>query len=322
MEDSIKNFSEQLSYAPTIENSDNLDKKNKFILAGMGGSHLMTGLLKMMRPGIELYVHRDYGLPPYEDSFLKESLLIASSYSGNTEEIIDFLEEGYSKGYSMAVISTGGKLIDFAKENNLPYIQMPDVGIQPRTALGYSSIALAKMIGREDIVEEIKSLNENIDSIYDKEEAENIAKLLNGRIPIIYSSLQNMEIAYNWKIKMNETGKVPAFYNVFPELNHNEMQGFQVGELSESFKNIFHVFLLVDNTDHKRVQKRMEILQKLYEEQGIPVTAIALNGNSKPDKFFKALFFADWIAIYIAKNNSQDPEKVPFIEDFKKKISD
>jgi len=322
MEDSIKNFSEQLSYVPTIENSNKLDKKNKFILAGMGGSHLMTGLLKMMRPGIDLYVHRDYGLPPYDDAFLKDSLLIASSYSGNTEEIVDFLEEGYSKGYSMAVISTGGKLIDFAKENNLPYILMPDVGIQPRTALGYSSIALAYIIDLKDIVEEIKSLEGIINTTSDKEEAENIAKLLKGRIPVIYSSLQNREIAYNWKIKMNETGKIPAFYNVFPELNHNEMQGFQLDDSEESFKSLFHVFILLDKSDYERVQKRMSVLQGLYEEQGIPVTAITLSGASSAEKFFKALFIADWIAINIAKNNGQDPEKVPFIEDFKKKLID
>jgi len=322
MEESIKEFSKQLAYNPVIENKDNFVKKDKFILCGMGGSHLAAGLIKMMRPGIELYVHRDYGLPPYDEDFLKNSLLIASSYSGNTEEVLDFLEEGYSKGYDMAVISTGGKLIDFAKENNIPYVKMPDDGIQPRTALGYSSIALSFVMDKQDCLDEIKSLEDLIDSSKDENEGKNIAESLSGRIPVIYSSLQNREIAYNWKIKMNETGKVPAFYNVIPELNHNEMQGFQIDKMDDSFKELFHVFLLKDKSDHVRNIKRMDVIQRLYEEQGIPVTEITLNGETVSDKFFKALFLADWIAIGIAKNKGIDPEKVPFIEDFKNRMLD
>ena len=115
MEEAILNFHKQFNFKPEIINKEKIDSPKNFILSGMGGSHLASGLLKTFKPGINLYVHKNYGLPPFEDDFLKDSLLIASSYSGNTEETIDFLEEGYSRGYHMAVITTGGKLLDFAK---------------------------------------------------------------------------------------------------------------------------------------------------------------------------------------------------------------
>lgn len=141
--DAIKNFNKQFEYEPVIENKSKLGKKDKFIVAGMGGSHLAAGLLKIWRPDLDLTIHKDYGLPDVSDS-----LVILSSYSGNTEEIINTLEKGIENNLSMAIISTGGNLIELAKKHSLPYIQIPITGIQPRSALGYSIKALFKIMGR------------------------------------------------------------------------------------------------------------------------------------------------------------------------------
>lgn len=312
MEEAIKTFNEQFSYEPQIQNEDNFKKDHKhIILCGMGGSHLCAGIVKAYKPGIDIYVHRSYDLPPYNEEFLKNSLLIASSYSGNTEETVSFLDEGVARGLQVAVIATGGVLIEKAKEFNLPYIQLPNTGIQPRSALGYSTIALAKLSLDEDMLSDLKSLD--IDTKEYREEGNELAEGLKGKIPVIYSSVNNLSIAYNWKIKMNETGKVSAFYNIFPELNHNEMTGFDNKELSSDFKFIF----LKDRDDHARIQKRMDIAEKIFEENGHEVIKLELQGKNVFDKIFRSLILADWTALYLAEIYGVDPEKVPTIEKFK-----
>ena len=143
MQDSILKFNEQFNYQPEITGDLDLTNIKHFIVGGMGGSHLSAGLLQMLLPEKEIFIHRDYALPRYAPEFLKESLFIASSYSGNTEETLDFADEAYSRGFKVCAITTGGKLLDFAKENQIPYILMPKTGIQPRTALGFSVLAMS-----------------------------------------------------------------------------------------------------------------------------------------------------------------------------------
>jgi len=323
MEEAVKDFASQFRYEPVVQNGSNLEGKFKHIIvAGMGGSHLATGILKSRLPGVELYVHRSYDLPPYEESFLKDSLLIASSYSGNTEEVISFLDEGIARGYQMAVIATGGVLIDKAKEFNIPYIQMQDVGIQPRSALGYSTIALATFLGNKEILAELKELAESLDPMEFEQEGKSIAENLEGKVPVIYTSLNNLPVAYNWKIKFNETAKIPAFYNVFPELNHNEMAGFDITETTKDLTAHFRFVLLKDREDHKRIQRRMEVVEKLLEERGYEVLTLELEGANVLEKIFKSLLIADWAALYTSTIYGTEPEQVPMIEEFKKLIKE
>jgi glucose/mannose-6-phosphate isomerase len=322
MEEAILNFHKQFGYEPTIINNEKLKKHKHYIVCGMGGSHLSTGLLKIYKPGIELYVHRDYGLPPFDEEFLKDSLLIASSYSGNTEEVVSFLEEGYSKGYNMAVISTGGRLIEFAEYNKLPFIKMPDDGIQPRSALGYSLISMASMVADGLCCDDLRDLQEKLDPSSIREAGEELAKTLKGKIPVIYSSARNLSLAYNWKIKFNETGKIPAFYNLFSELNHNEIAGFDIVPKTEELSSKFHFIFLHDQKDHPKIQKRMDITEEIYEEKGLPVTKLTLSEENVFVKIFNSLILADWAAVSIANNNGAEAEAVPIIENFKKRLID
>lgn len=321
MEEAIKNFAKQFEFEPEIKNAENLKKDFKqIVVAGMGGSHLSTGLLKIWKPGIDLYVHRSYELPPFSDEFLKESLLIASSYSGNTEEVVSFLNEGLAKGFSMAVIAVSGKLIDIAKEFNVPYIQIPDTGIQPRSALGFSLVALAKFLGNDALSQELKQLS-SLQPESQKASGEELANDLKGFVPIIYSSVDNLAIAYNWKIKFNETGKIPAFYNVFPELNHNELAGFDVIDTTRDLSKNFRFVFLKDRDDHERIQKRMDVMEKLLENRGLEVIVLELEGESIFEKIFNSLLLADWTALSLSKLYGTEPDKVEIIEEFKKKLS-
>ena len=165
MEEAVKKFNTQFAWEPVILGGSTLKtpKKveprscKKFVVGGMGGSSLATGLLVNWMPEINVIVHRDYGLPVLSDA--KEWLYIASSYSGNTEETIDFAKSALKKGYKIATISIGGKLLKFAEKNNLPHIIIPDTKIQPRSALGFSMLAIAKLIGAEHVLRELHRLS-------------------------------------------------------------------------------------------------------------------------------------------------------------------
>lgn len=318
MEDAIINFNKQFDYEPAIRNAEKLKEKYEhFILCGMGGSHLSAGIIKMQKPGIELYVHRDYDLPPYSEEFLGESLLIASSHSGNTEEVLSFLRMALEKGYDTAVITTGGKLFEIAVDLQLPHVVIPDEDLEPRSAIGFSTLALAKIMGEEDLISILKSVGKNLYSQKLKAEGDSLAKSIGEKVPVIYTSNQNLAIAYNWKIKFNETGKTPSFYNLFPELNHNEMQGFADSKYSENF----HFIFLHDSNDNPRIEERMKVAGQIFEEKGYAVTNLELSGQNAFEKIFSSLLIADWTALEIAKIKGTDPQSVPLIEDFKKRLN-
>ncbi|MBI4272842.1 hypothetical protein HY621_03245, partial [Candidatus Uhrbacteria bacterium] len=222
MSDAIKNFAKQFSYEPIIENGDGFASKQKVIVAGMGGSALAAGLLKTWNPDLDIRVHKDYGLPFIVESEKADTLVIVSAYSGNTEETLDAYASAGKHGIARAVITVGGKLLEAVKKDGMPYIQLPNTGIQPRSALGFSFKAHLKFLGLTDALKEISSLSKEFDPMSFEEDGKKIAKELKEHVPVLYASARNESIAYNWKIKFNETGKIPAFYNVLPELNHNE----------------------------------------------------------------------------------------------------
>jgi len=320
MDEAIKNFAQQFTYQPEVKNTDAFQKKDKYIVVGMGGSNLAAGLVKRWKPDLDILIHRDYGLPSISPSILKQSTVIANSYSGNTEEVIDALQLAIEKKLNVIIVSTGGKLLGLAQERSLPYIQIPDTGIQPRSALGFSFRALLKIMGEEKALDESAKLANSLKPLDYEQKGKALAEKLKGFVPIIYSSTQNKDIAYNWKIKFNETGKIPAFYNVFPELNHNEMTGFDVKDVTKELSKNFFFILLKDRDDHPRIIKRMEILEKLYRDRGLPVETIELKGKDVFEKMFSSLILADWAAYYTAKQYGLDPEQVPMIEEFKNLI--
>ena len=265
MQEAIKNFSEQFSYQPEIQNKEKLLNYQWCILVGMGGSHLAADILKIYNPSVHMTIHEDYGLP-YPAEMLKNSLVIASSYSGNTEEVIDAYKKAKEQGIALAAVSVGGKLIEMAKEDGIPYIQLPDTGIQPRSALGFSLKALMALMKEDKGLEELNMISD-INPEDFEEEGKSIAKSLQGKVPVIYSSEINKPIAYNWKIKFNETGKIPAFCNAFPELNHNEMTGFDVVDSTKKLSENMCFIFLRDELDNPRIKKRMQVMKKLFEDR-------------------------------------------------------
>ena len=198
---------------------------------------------------------------------------------------------------------------------------MPDTGIQPRCALGFSLMALFKLIDQPEALQEARQLSSLLRPDEFESSGQELAKKLQGFVPVIYSSRRNIPIAYNWKIKLNETGKIPAFYNFFPELNHNEMNGFDVEETTRTLSNNFAFLLLEDKSDQMKIQSRMQILKKLYQDRSFMVESIKLpQNNNRFYKIFSSIVLADWVAYYTAKYYDVEPEQVPMVEEFKKLI--
>ncbi|MBI2640051.1 MAG: bifunctional phosphoglucose/phosphomannose isomerase [Candidatus Sungbacteria bacterium] len=332
MLEAIKKFNTQFAFEPKIVNGEGLGKFSKFLVAGMGGSHLAADLIKTWKPSLDLVVHSSYGLPELSEDVLKDRLVIASSYSGNTEETVSAFEDAGKRGLPRSAIFVGGKLKELALKDGVSFIEFPDTGIQPRTATGFMFKALLKFIGEETALKEVTSLSQQLNPETYEAIGRKLAERLRGFVPIIYASARNQAIAQNWKIKFNETGKIPAFYNIFPELNHNEMTGFDTqaridadstrtdADIRHKLNEPFHFVFLRDHADHPKILKRMNATAELLRGRGLPVEIIDLEGRDAFVKIFSSLLIADWAAYYTAEEYGNDPNEVPMVEEFKKLI--
>lgn len=329
IKDTIKNFPKQFEYEPEIINANKLGAYESYVIGGMGGSGLVTGIIRAIKPTLDVAAHHEYGLPRFlgveklpadkANSYKAEKrLFIAISHSGDTEEILDFYKSVVEAGLPTAVIAAKGMLLDFAKENGAPYIDLPGDDDQPRMSLGYTLRALLKLIGEEGLYKETGELVKSLKPEKLEVTGKDLAETISGKVPIIYSSRRNQALAYNWKIKLNETGKIPAFYNTFPELNHNEMQGFDVNDRNVGLSEKMHFVFLEDDQDHPRVKDRMRATAKLYRDRGLVVEHIGVDGESRMEKIFSSLALADWTAYYVSQGYGAQPEQVPMIEEFKK----
>jgi glucose/mannose-6-phosphate isomerase len=321
MRKAIENFQKQFAWNPVVENASEKISARRFVVAGMGGSHLAADLLRGFRPEIPLVVHSDYGLPHVPEEDIAETLFIISSYSGNTEETLDAFDAARSRGFNLCAIASGGELIIRAKKERVPYVEIPNTGIQPRSALGYSLRALLAVMGDEELLNRTEMLASSLSPLESEAAGRDLAHILKGFVPVICASARNSSLAYNWKIKFNETGKIPAFYNIFPEINHNEMTGFDVKDSTRPLSHDFHFIFLKDPDDDARIRRRMEVAERLYRDRKLPVKTVELSGPGRLEKIFSSLILADWTAFFTAENYGVEPEKVPMVEEFKKIIA-
>ena len=327
--DDIKNFNKQFAWEPRIENARALKKFKKFIVVGMGASHFPADIIRTWRPDFEVISWSNYGLPPLPLKELKEYLVIASSYSGNTEETIDGFELARKKRLSLAVIASGGKLNAMARTLKLPYVAVPS-GVQPRSALGYMVKANLALMGERQALRDISKLAKTLHSSRYEKKGKALARKLMGSVPIIYSSPRNYSAAYNWKTRFNETGKIPAFYNVMPEMNHNEMISFSAGGGSASggdatrsaapLSRHFYFIFLKDRDDHPQIMKRMDVMRRIFTKRGFRSEVVSLIGKNAWEKIFSSIMLADWTSYYTGRQYNAEPEAVAMIEEFKKLV--
>lgn len=322
---------DQLRVGLDIANGVKISGEFKAIMiSGMGGSALpgnlfriyLNDLFRKEHPEAQplaIYQNRSYGLPP--EAF-HECLNFICSYSGNTEETIASFEEALAHNLPCIGLSSGGKVEAMCREHGVPHIKlpMPSSDFQPRAGTGYFFGALFQVLVNQGLVPdttgtlmaEAEGLKRDLPEL--EEQGKILAKKLVGKTPVIYATAQYKSVAMVWKIKLNENAKTPAFWNFFPELNHNEMVGFTRPQ------GKFIILMLRDSGAHPRILKRFEVTAELLRKQGIEVEILDIQGESVYTKVFKSILLGDFASYYLALEYGVDPTPVVLVEQLKKML--
>jgi glucose/mannose-6-phosphate isomerase len=334
----IFDFPEQMARALNIGISWNINKgqfldvKN-IVVIGMGGSAIGGDLARSFLHGrlqIPFQVCRHYKLPEFVDD---ETLVVASSYSGNTEETLSALDDALDRKAMIAAISTGGMLADVCKLNEIPLATLPS-GMQPRAALGYSFVPLVMLLekvglltGMADVIsrtiEKLKIYRQEYieGSLIKGNLAKTLATKLQGKIVVIYSGPTLTDTAaIRWKGQICENAKMLAFANHFAEFNHNELVGWS--DLVHAYSDNLKVVILRDRDDHPQIKKRMDIVKPLIEDTGTEVIEVESRGTSELERMFSLIQIGDFVSYYLAILEKQDPTPVVAIEMLKAALAD
>ena len=322
---------EQAKFAVEISNGDNDGRKiNNIIIAGMGGSALAALLAKTWLKNdlkIPMEIVRTYDLPSYVG---RDTLVISSSYSGNTEETLSCLSKSVEIGAQVAIIAAGGKLIEHADANSITHVKLP-ANLQPRMAVIYNLRALIGLLVHFGLIDQAKSdeivaasdwLGEEsakwIASVpTDKNLAKQLAIKTVGKTPVFYGGTLTAPVAYKWKISWNENAKNVAFCNELPEFNHNEF----IGWTSHPVEKPFAVLDLISSFENPRILKRFEVSDRLLSGMRPKATTVELAGDTPIKQLLWGSILADFISIYVAALNGVDPTPVKLIEKLKQELA-
>ena len=301
---------------------------DNIIITGLGGSAICGDILKNFlcdELNIPLAINRAYDLPLYAG---ENTLLIASSYSGNTEETIAALKSALEKKCLIVAMTTGGEIERLAKENKKCIVKL-QAGFQPRFALYNSFFTLLRImqeiniIARQDsVVADIINLLKNLSNDWSDETgaAFKFAASIKDCIPVIYSVTGiNDSVGKRFKGELNENSKVHAWAAEYPEMNHNEIVGWEsVKESGLKYKTI----TVIDDDISPRIKKRMEITNDLLAKEGIDILSIKGNSVSFKERLIEVIYFCDWVSYYLALLNKKDPGEIDFIHTLKKRMEE
>ncbi len=307
--------------------SVDISKINNVVITGLGGSAIGADLFKNFSAldfPLPIIVNRNYTLP----KFISEStLVIVSSYSGNTEESIAALEEAYKKCTYIICVTTGGKIEEFAIEKKLNIVKLKK-GYQPRFALFSNIFTLIKIFEKvgllpkqlgffEEAIRLFKERGETFSA--DNNFAFNMAESLLGYIPLIYA-VDGFTDAAGLRLKgeFNENSKLHAFYNVFPELNHNEIIGWESFNSAQFNSKV----ILFDDVDYPdRIAKRIEVTSHLLKEAGAEIITIKSELENFKFRLLDNVYFGDWVSYYLALLRKKNPSEIDNILYLKNELS-
>jgi len=319
MDELIAGFGKQLTEAIEIGEQAHLSPHHaeirNIVVTGLGGSGIGGNLVSEFLANeltVPFEVNKDYFIPNYVN---EHSLVIASSYSGNTEETLQAFEQAIEKGAKIVCISSGGKMIERAKELNLDHIIVPG-GNPPRTALGYSVVqqlyALYKLglispAFKADLKAGIQLLNDQQENIHAI--AREVAGQLLNKIPVIYVCNPMAAVAVRFKQQINENAKMLCWNHTVPEMNHNELVGWR-NKLGP-----WAVVFLRNKNDYERNSQRMNINKQIVENYTDTIIEIFSEGNSHIEQAFYLIHLTDWVSYYLAElQNNIDAVEVEVID--------
>ncbi len=299
------------------------------VLAGMGGSALAALVIQSWpRLTVPYEIVRQYSLPAYVGP---GTVFIASSYSGNTEETLAALTEAESRQCQIVVLSSGGALVERAKEKNYPLYLLPG-GLQPRMAVLYSLAALLELFSGLGVLavpcgpqvlettatwlqDKIKAWEVNIPTKTNL--AKSTAQELVGKSVVVYGGPLLYPAAYKWKISFNESSKYIAWVNQLPEFNHNEMLGWTKQPVDKPYA----VIDLRSNLENPRVQKRFEITEQVLSGMRPTPIVIQAEGETPLQQLLWTIALGDFVSLYLALLSNINPTPVELIEKFKKALN-
>lgn len=303
---------------------------HRIIYAGMGGSALAASVVSRWLADtlpMPFELVRGYDLPVYVDP---HTLVIVASYSGNTEESLSALQQARERGAQLAIIASGGALIDAATGDQIAHIQLPP-GLQPRMTVLYFLRAITKLLAHFGCTD--LSLYESIAATHrevaphvrewgravptEHNYAKQLALLAVGKTPIFYGGHLTAPVAYKWKISWNENAKNVAYCNEYPEANHNEFLGWT----SHPIEKPFAIFDLVSNYEHERIKLRFQLTDRLLSGMRPKSNVIDLVGSTLIAQLVWGCILADYASMYTAILNGVDPVPVDIIEKLKVELA-
>jgi glucose/mannose-6-phosphate isomerase len=301
------------------------------VMAGMGGSAISGDLFSAYIEDscdTQFFVHRNYGLPQWVHG--DECLVVASSHSGNTEEVLSAFDEAIVRKCPMVVISTGGKLAQKAESEKIPVWKFVHNG-QPRAAIGYTFGLLLNLVFRLGLIpdpqSEIKSTVEAMklqqstiqagSSIRDNP-AKRLAGQMMGRLVSVYGADILSPVARRWKTQLNELAKAWSQFDILPEANHNAIAGSQ--NPPDELNKLFALFLL-SSLQHPRNRRRLELNRESFMLEGITTDTYEAKGSNKLAQMWTAIHFGDYVSYYLAILYGVDPTPIETINWLKKSLN-
>lgn len=302
-------------------------------ILGMGGSGISGDATRaVLGSGFSKFVQtvKGYSLPAW---VTERTLVFAMSYSGETEETLATFEEARARGAFAVVVTTGGSLARAATESGFPIVEIPP-GLQPRAAFGYLTIPILTVLDRmeegiefgDDIAETIALIERRAaqfrrDVPAEMNRAKDLALRLLGRIPIVYGTEGLGEVAaYRWKCQFNECSKVPSWWHSFPELNHNEVVGWN--QMEALTKESVAILVLRHEGEHERIKRRIEVTIPLIQRNVAFVRQVRAEGKSPLARLLDLTYFGDFVGTYLALAQGIDPAPVAIIKELKKRLAE
>jgi len=315
----------------TLELPQDTRPIKNIIVLGIGGSAIGGDLMRtLVAPEcpVPVVVNRDYTLPAFVGP---DTLVVVSSYSGNTEETLTTFELAYQAGARFVAFSTGGTVATLARERNIPLFSY-DYKSSPRAALGYSLIPLLGLLVKlgliadksaavEEAAAEMEAWQAEISQAvpFEENEAKQLAARLHGHLPVVYGGGYLSEVARRWKGQFNENAKHWGVFEQMPELNHNAVVGYDwPADLAEKV----YLLMLRSALDHPRTQVRFDVTAEILAQKNVTCENIHARGTNPLAQVLSIIHFGDYVSYYLAILNSTDPSPVETITYLKGRLAE
>ncbi len=301
------------------------------LVSGLGGSAIGGDILRTLcwkTAKASFSVNRHYQLPAWVS---KDTVVICSSYSGNTEETLSAFQQALGKKCKLLAVASGGELLKRAQGKKVPFFRLPG-GFPPRAAFGFSFFTLLTVMERSGLLPSYEGdFQETLEALTRqgrqwgpltptaKNQAKRLALFLNGKLPVIYAGQDHMEsVGLRWKTQINENSKRIALFNILPEMNHNEVLGYSNPD--PLLRKMAVVFLRHPQGDHPQIKRRFEILKGILKPKTSGIQEVQAEGKSLLAQMISTLHLADYVSIYLAYLGHTDPTPIGIIDRFKKEL--